>query len=197
MPVIDVTSVSQAVKLLKDGEVVVYPTETAYALGADALNKKAVQKVYRLKARDGKKPLAVLVNDISLIKKYFKVSKVALRFAQKFWPGPLTMIFPVKDKRLHLLSQQSFKVGVRITANQFAKQAAKRLARPIIATSANVTGKGTPYSRRAVYRQFNRQNEVVYFLDKGTLPRRATSAMVEVNNDSIKVYRSNPILKNA
>jgi L-threonylcarbamoyladenylate synthase len=195
MPIIDILSTTKAVELLKEGKIVVYPTETAYALGADATNKTAVENIYKLKVREVKKPLAVLVEDLEQAKKFFRFPNSAILFAKKYWPGPVTLILPIADKRLKTLNKNNDKVGVRASSSKVANELAKRLGKPIVSTSANISGLGTPYSRRAVYKQFSKTNETVYFLDKGSLPRRATSAVLEVSDNSIKIYRSNPILK--
>lgn len=195
MPIIEIKKVKQAGDLLKKGELVVYPTETAYALGGDSLNKKTVEKIYEVKGRDNKKPLAVIASDLSQVIKFFLFNKTAFEFAKKYWPGPVTLLLPYKNKKLGLLNTQGKTVGVRVSSNKIARKLAEIVGNPIVSTSANISGKGTAYSRFAIYKQLHKQAQNIYFLNSGTLSRRATSAMVEVKDNSVKVFRSNPVLK--
>lgn len=195
MPIIEIKSVKKACDLLKKGELLVYPTETAYALGASALNQSAVEKIYEVKGRNNKKPLAVIAGDLMQAKKFFLFNKMALELANKYWPGPVTLILPVKNKKLKSLNQASKSVGVRVSSDKIAQKISKTIGKPIVSTSANISGKSTPYSERAIYKYLDKQPIPVYFLSAGTLPRRATSAVVDANDDIIKIIRFNSVLK--
>lgn len=195
MPIIEIKSVKKAAELLKQGEIVVYPTETAYALGGDATNLSIIGKIFSLKARSGAKPLAVICDSLTMVKNYFKLNQLSRSFAEKYWPGPVTLILPVKNKKLLNLNKHGNKVGVRVTDGKIAQKLCNLLGTPIISTSANISGQSTSYSAAAVYKQFSKVTDKIYFLNQGTLPRRATSAVVDVNDDKIKIIRFNSVLK--
>ena len=90
--------IAQAAAAIQAGELVAFPTETVYGLGADALNEAAVKKVYQVKGRPSDNPLIVHVNNVEMVKKYVAtLPEVATKLVSAFWPGPLTLIFPCKS----------------------------------------------------------------------------------------------------
>ena len=92
MPLVRVRSISQAVKKLRQGQLVIYPTETAYALGADATNKFACQTIYEIKGRSGGKQLTLIAADSDMVEKYLKLMSAARLLAAQYWPGSLTIV---------------------------------------------------------------------------------------------------------
>lgn len=138
---------SQAMKYLKNGEVVAFPTETVYGLGADATNEKAVQKIFKAKGRPSDNPLIVHVASIEQAKHYVKDwPKKADQLAQHFWPGPLTIILYKKGPLAKTVTAELNTVGIRIPDHPIAKQIIEESGLPLAAPSANSSGKPSPTS---------------------------------------------------
>ena len=137
--------IKQAISILKKGGVIVYPTETAYALGADFLNKKATNKIYKIKGRGSSKELPIIVSSLSMAKEYVKFNKLALKLARKYWPGPLTLVLETKQGKT---------LALRKTSNKFTLSLVKKLKVPIISTSANISGKTNCFKVDDIIKQF-------------------------------------------
>lgn len=141
-PVLDVFS---AVRCLKDGGVIVYPTETFYALGCLAANAPAVEGIYRLKRRSLRKKLPLVAADYSQAATVASFSEGAQRLATQFWPGPLSLLVPVRNTcgecRLpeYLINAQGA-VAIRVSGSSLARKLAFLAGGPLTASSANVSG---------------------------------------------------------
>ncbi len=118
-------------RVLKAGGVAVFPTDTVYGVGAYLDMKDAVERIYIIKKRSRSKPLAVLVRDKKMAYKLGEFNSIAKRLADKFWPGPLTIIVPTKGG----------KIGLRVPNHWFARELAER---PLAASSANLSGEKPP-----------------------------------------------------
>lgn len=129
---------------LLSSELIVYPTETSYGLGANALDDSAVQKIYGLKTRDRGKPLPVLVKNTGMLMNIAKINRREEDIISKFWPGPLTIVFNLKPKqfrqRNYLFAAGLDSVGARISPNPFVSRLFEEIDFPLVATSANISG---------------------------------------------------------
>ncbi len=180
--IVDVKSrnaVSEAVRTLKKGGIIVYPTETCYGIGADATNEKAVKKVIGAKEREAK-PISVIVSGLPMIRKYCFLNKDAVRLVKKLMPAALTLV--VRKRRLpELLSRNT--VGFRIPASEFAFRLVKRYGRPITATSANISGESQIYKIKEAERIFSGKVDMI--INAGNLPRRAASTVFDIKSKRI------------
>lgn len=122
--------------LSADG-LLIYPTDTLYGLGCNALSQKAVDKIYALKQREAGKPLSILVSDYEMILEYCTVSSAQERILHSLLPGPYTFILPLRKK---LPISPSMSVGIRVPEHRFMRQISKELKMPIVSTSANISG---------------------------------------------------------
>jgi len=183
--------VNKAVDVLKHGGGIVYPTETAYGLGADFLNPSAVKKIYQIKGRNFKKPLSVIVANLAVAKKLVKFDKTALNLAKKHWPGALTLILISNQFKI-----SNYKtIALRVSANKLATAITKSLNKPLTATSANLSGKGEHYSVRAVIKEFeNKKFQPDLIIDAGRLPKEKPSTIVKVVDAEIEILRKGKIL---
>jgi L-threonylcarbamoyladenylate synthase len=129
-----VIDVERAARLLRDGEVVAYPTETVYGLGADAESSRALERLRSLKGRDADKGVSVLVPGIDAVG---PVPEVARRLAERFWPGPLTLVLPVPGFE-PVRSPQG--VGFRCSPHPTAAALLRAAGRPLVSTSCNRSG---------------------------------------------------------
>ncbi|MBS3055400.1 MAG: threonylcarbamoyl-AMP synthase [Candidatus Aenigmarchaeota archaeon] len=169
------TALTEAVEVLKNGGVIIYPTDTVYGMGADATSANAVKKIYRIKGRKSRKPLSICVSDLKMAKEYVKFDKVSLRMARKFLPGPLTLVLPQK-RRIKFVSKDG-KIAIRIPENKFALRLAKKFGRPIISTSANMSGKKPPVKISEIEGKVRRKCDLV--IDGGACRFKKPSTIVD------------------
>ncbi|HKL30549.1 MAG TPA: L-threonylcarbamoyladenylate synthase [Natrialbaceae archaeon] len=134
------TDLDAAASAVRDGELVVYPTETVYGLGADALDPDAVERVFEAKGRDRDDPISLAVPDVETALEYVQVSDRERRFMDRFLPGPVTVVCERRAPVPDALTAGLDRVGVRIPDHDLALALLDRVA-PITATSANVTGR--------------------------------------------------------
>lgn len=145
-------ALSEAARLIKDGEVVGIPTETVYGLAANALDGEAVKKIYIAKGRPSDNPLIVHISDMSELAPLVREipEKVKL-MAEKFWPGPLTMIMKKSDLIPNVTSGGLDTVAVRMPKSEYARKIIKACGLPLAAPSANLSGSPSPTNARYVF----------------------------------------------
>lgn len=131
-------NIEKAREAVKNGGIIIYPTDTLYGLGADIFNEKAIKKIFKIKKRDNKKPISVMVSDYQDVKKLAFISDKQEKIIKKLLPGPYTIILKKKKIVSDLLTAGSDKVGIRIPKNKFCRILSKNL--PITTTSANISG---------------------------------------------------------
>ena len=188
------------VAALKQGKVVAYPTDTSYGLAADAENFKALKRLYRIKERDFKQPVHVVVPSLAYAKKSVIWGKDAQKLARKFWPGALTLVLKIKvrNKSIDLLAAKTGFLGLRLPKNLISQDLAKKLGRPITATSANpslhLSGGYDSYSGTDVVAQFkNKKYRPDVVIDAGRLPKRGPSTVLKLGQQMLQVLRPGPI----
>lgn len=157
--------VRRALSVLRSGGVLVYPTDTLYALGCDATNEEAVRRVFEIKRRPFEKPLPVAVASIEMMRRYCELDKRAERLARAFLPGALTLLLRKKNLP-DIVTSGSAKVAVRIPANELALKLIAALSKPVVATSANISGMPPPISAEEAIAQLS---EVDMVIDAGRL----------------------------
>ncbi|EJO5346216.1 threonylcarbamoyl-AMP synthase [Clostridium botulinum] len=142
---IDEDVINKSGEILKDGGLVVFPTETVYGLGANALDKDAVKKIFAAKGRPQDNPLIVHISNIKDIYELVgDVSPIAKKFMDKFWPGPMTIILKKKDIIPNETSAGLDSIGIRMPSNKIARKLISMAGVPIAAPSANLSGKPSP-----------------------------------------------------
>jgi L-threonylcarbamoyladenylate synthase len=177
---------------LKRGDVIVFPTETVYGLGADALNPAAVEKVFQLKGRNPQIPIPVIVADRAMLKGLVeKIPPIARMLMEQFWPGPLTLVLPAASGTPKLLLNRTGGVGVRISSQHIATQLARELGRPLTATSANPSGQQAASTIEQAQNYF--AGDIGIFLDGGQLPSKTGSSVIEVIDGGLKIIREGEI----
>lgn len=145
--------IDEIIKILSSGNIIIYPTETLYGMGADAHNEQAVEKLFKLKKRDLSKPVPVLIPHRKAIEKYAKnVSPVAQALMHAFWPGALTVILESNAFPKGVAS--AGKVGFRLSAHPLTATLLYKFDRCITATSANIANKPTPEDPREFFKIF-------------------------------------------
>jgi len=170
----------RAAEVINQGGVIAFPTETVYALGADAMNEQAVKRVFRLKKRMSGKPVAIFLQKPEELKRFVKkMTPPASELIKKFWPGPLTLIFKSKSVQLNYLVGKEGKLGVRVSSSKFVQAFLKETKTPLTATSANLSGKPEPISADQILAHFKGKIDLV--IDGGRSESAIPSSVVDVS----------------
>lgn len=167
----------EAVRCLKLGEVVVIPTDTAYGLAADALNEKAVAKVFSIKMRGRDHALPVFVSDFDMLDKVAVARPELKEYIQQC--GSVTAVLPARGWVPLTLRGGKLSIGVRVPDNQFVMRLIKAFGGPITGTSANIAGRGPYYKIRDVIDEFEGGIEPDLVIDAGDLPQNPVSAVID------------------
>lgn len=177
-----------AAQALKTGELVAFPTETVYGLGANALDSKAVEKIYKVKGRPSDNPLIVHISDISQINDLvLEVSDKARKLIDRFWPGPLTLIFQKSRKVPDIISAGLDTVAIRMPKNPIALDLIKRAAVPIAAPSANISGSPSTTECLHVFNDLN--GKIEYVIDGGPCNVGIESTILDLTTDVPVILR--------
>lgn len=180
--------IANALAALSAGEAIVYPTETFYALGVDALSPDALDRLFAIKGREPAKPVALIAADTAMA---FAVAREvpaqARLLAEAFWPGPLTLVLPARDGIPAALIGADGGVGVRVSSHPIARALAAGLQRPLTATSANLAGEPPAVEPQAARRALG--GKIKVFVEDGRLAGGAPSTVVAVNRSGMSVIR--------
>ena len=189
----DPESVQKAVVVLRGGGVIVYPTDTAYGLGADATNAAAVEKVFAIKSRSDN-PIPVIVADIEQAKHHVIFSEAGEELAQAYWPGALTLVLTASDPALAHIIRAETTIGVRVPDSEWCRQVAKELGKPVTSTSANAAGSPAEYSLEGAYASLQENAALVdLWIDGGTLKGGPVSTVVLASEDPIVIKRKGAV----
>lgn len=178
-----------AMNSLRNSGIVIYPTDTVYGIGCDPLNEEALTKLLALKGRSGK-PLPLLVSSIEIVRSIAKVPPKAEKLMRAFWPGPLTIVLPLRTPLPDKITMGRQKVGLRIPNHLVARVLAEGVGGLIIGTSANKSGEPSPKSLNEVDPYLKEMADVV--IDGGTCPLGIPSTVVEVDEE-VKVIREGAV----
>jgi L-threonylcarbamoyladenylate synthase len=173
--------IERAARLIANGKVLVCPTDTGYAFSANALDVRAVARVFSLKSRDYNNPIHVAVSSIEEAAMYAHVNDTARRLARRFLPGALTLVLPKKETIPSLLVGGRDTVGIRIPDNKIILGLAQMSGVPLTATSANISGRPTPYAVGEIVAQLGEAiKNVSLVLDQGQLAVHELSTIVDL-----------------
>jgi L-threonylcarbamoyladenylate synthase len=178
--------VADAAARIRAGDVVAFPTETVYGLGANALDAAAVKKIFELKGRPQTSPLIVHVASIAMAQEIAEWPMLADELAGRFWPGPLTLVLPKKSVIPDIVTAGLQTVGVRMPDHPLALELIKEAGVPIAAPSANRFTGISPTTAQHVRMAFG---DLVPVLDGGPTPVGIESTVVAVENESLKLLR--------
>ncbi|HUT55813.1 MAG TPA: L-threonylcarbamoyladenylate synthase [bacterium] len=177
----------KAASLLARGGVIIFPAERLYGIGADATNEEAVRRVFKLKGRSQAMPLPVIVEDLRAAEQWVEIPGPARELIKKFWPGPLTLVLPMKGRAPRPLFMGLGSLGIRVPGNRLAREIAQKLGAPFTATSANPSG-ASP-GRTAEEALAGLAGEVDLVLDAGELPGPPGSTVIKFGTDGLKILR--------
>ncbi len=187
--------VEKVVETLKNGGMVVYPTETCYGIGVDATNPQAVEKLLEYKTRPEGKPISVAVTDMKMASEYVEINEIARNIYENYLPGPITVVSKGKQKVVSGIESEYKTLGIRVPDYPLITEIIRKLGKPITATSANVSYKSKPYSVEALAKDTpNTKLDLIDLaIDASELPKRKTSTVVDTTLNSINVLREGKI----
>ena len=179
--------ISGAVEMLKDGKIIVYPTDTIYGIGCDILNKKSIELIQKIKDRKKPKPLSIICSDLKDISRWAIISNSQYKILKKYLPGPFTFILKASSDAPKILQDPKRKtIGIRIPKNKICEELTKKLGNPIITTSVNLAGEKYYISPDDIKRDWYGRVDLI--LDAGEL-NNDPSTIVSLIDDNIEILR--------
>lgn len=178
--------VRHVVESLKQGGVVIYPTDTTYGLGCDIFNRKGVKKIYQIKQRDPRKPFSFICNDLAEVSNYAQVSNFAFRILKRHLPGPYTFILEASKIVPEALTTRQKTVGIRIPDNAISRLIVQELGHPLVTTSANISGEDAIQDPELVD---ERMEKMVDMVVDGGVSMGIESTVISLIDDRIEVLR--------
>lgn len=186
---------TQAAQLLRSGETVAFPTDTVYGLGANAYQDTAVQKIYTAKGRPSDKPLILLIHDKTQLLQFTDtISDTAQRLMDAFWPGPLTLIFPLRDGIVSTeVTRGKASIGVRMPNHAAALELLRLADVPVAAPSANLSGNPSPVTAEQVAHDLD--GRIAAIVDGGPCKIGEASTILDLSTDPPVILRQGAISK--
>lgn len=174
-------NIKKAISILCDGGVIAYPTESVFGLGCDPDNESALLKLLRIKNRSSSKGMLMVSHDFSLVTKYINfthIDETDLMYTKEFWPGPFTFLFPASDSCSQLLKGNHSTIAIRISTHPIIKALCSGFNKPIVSTSANISGNPPCVSLTDVHTNFD--NIVNFIVDGETLNYSKPSTIIDL-----------------
>lgn len=191
---INLNELKEAAESIKRGELVIFPTETVYGIGANGLDDKAVENIFIAKGRKIDNPLILHISDITMLDDIaYDITPLEKKLMEKFWPGPLTIILKKKDNVPNIVSANLSTVGVRMPSLEIARELIRHAGVPIAAPSANISGKPSGTNINDIKEEF--QDKVSYIIDGGDTKVGLESTVIIVKDETINILRPGKITK--
>jgi len=184
-------NISQAAKAVKNGGLVVYPTDTVYGLGCDPFNTDAVEKLFKAKGERKNKPLPILASSLKAVERIAYIDENARKITKKYWPGPLTLVLPKQPILPNMVTCNSASVGVRIPNHKVALQLITLCGGLLVGTSANKTGEKPPKTAQEAAIQLGEEVDII--LDDGPAPLGQESSIIDLTQKEPKILREGTI----
>lgn len=185
-------TIKEAIKAIKEGEVLVCPSDTVYGLIGDAKNKETVKQIFKIKKRLKKQPIGIFVKNIKQARQFAYINKTQETLLKKFWPGKLTVILKAKKKIPGITSKST--VGIRVVDCKLINGLLKKLNSPLAQTSANISGKPASTEIKEVLGQFkNKKLQPDLVLEVGNLPVSLSSTVIDLTSNKIKILRQGAV----
>lgn len=191
---IDFEKLKEPAKIIKDGGIVIFPTETVYGIGTNGFNEESIRKIYELKKRDFKKPISLLVSNMDMVKMVAKdISDLEYALMERFFPGPFTIILKKKNDVPDILTANGDTVGVRMPSGEIAKKLIEYANVPIATPSANISGKPSGTNINDIIKDFD--GKVDCIIDSGESKLGVASTIVKVIDNVPHILREGSITK--
>ena len=181
----DKEGIIKAIDIIKNGGVVIFPTDTVYGIGCNPYNKEAIQRIYKIKSRESVKQLPILAFSKKIVEKIVEFDRNSEKIAQKVWPGPLTLILKLTDEKIKSSLNMADKIAVRVPNHQCILELLKK-CELIIGTSANISGTGPFRNPKECYENLHGYD---VFLDGGIITSNGESTIIEFEDGELKIHR--------
>ena len=178
----DNSVVEKTADVLREGGLVMHPTETCYGLAVDVFNEDALRKLYEAKGMPADKPVSILVDGLEMAREFGVFSNKASELAEKYWPGALSILVPRTEKLPKFLNPGSEFVSMRISSMEFCRDIVSKLGRPVSTTSANKFGEPELYFAEDI-------EGVDLLVDAGEIEKNKPSTIVKVEGEEVTVLR--------
>lgn len=187
--------IDEAISVLKNGGVVVIPTETAYGLAVDATQADAIAHLFAVKGRDHAKTPPLIVATEEMAEQFMVITPLMKEYTKRYWPGPLTIVGEARESSLaSQVIREDGTIAVRVSSHPIAQTLSRRLGVPIVATSANLSGESVCYSVSEIKEQFRYQTmQPDLYLDIGTIPCEAPSTIIKEEQGNVLILRQGSI----
>ena len=180
-------AVEEAARIVRSGGLIIYPTDTVYGLGCDPFNVQAVRRVFEVKGREARRPLPVLASSLKEVQRIAILDERALRLAQSFWPGPLTLVVPRKPLLPDVVTCGQPSVGVRVPGHEFALEVIGACGGLLVGTSANKSRRPAPRTAQEAISELGGRVDLV--IDGGPAPLGLPSTVLDLTGPKPKLIR--------
>jgi len=185
---INENELDNCIEVIKNGGIVVFPTETVYGIGTNAFCEESVRKIYEIKNRPDEKPLSILLNNKEQIEKYAVINNdIERKIIDNFMPGPITIILERKKGMLDHVAPEKNTIGIRIPDNNIILEILKKLDLPMVAPSANISGEPSAIELNEILEDF--KDKVDVCIDGGKCEISESSTIVQVVDNKIQIIR--------
>jgi L-threonylcarbamoyladenylate synthase len=183
------TEITTAIKILKQGGIILYPTDTVWGIGCDATNYEAVNKIYRLKQRESNKSMICLVNDFKMLNLYIEEIPETAYDILKYAVNPTTIIYDKPVRVAENLIEKDNSLGIRVVTEGFSNQLIKKLRKPLVSTSANISGQRAPKSFKEISQEIIKGVDYVVNLPHQKKAIKPSSIIKLTNDGKVTVIR--------
>ncbi|MCH9040609.1 MAG: L-threonylcarbamoyladenylate synthase [Nitrosopumilus sp.] len=177
--------IEKASKIINQGGIVVFPTDTVYGIGCDPYNKDSVRKIYEIKSRKISKPFPVLVYSKDIAERIAFFDEFTKKIVERFWPGPLTIILKLTDENLKESLNVTDKIAIRVPNHKCTLELLKK-CNFLVGTSANISGHSSFTNPDECFNNFRKYD---VFVDGGIITSKSESTIIEIENEEIKIIR--------
>lgn len=187
----DKEGIEKASKIISQGGIVIFPTDTVYGIGCDPYNKASVEKIYRIKSRDIIKSVPILTYSAEAAERIAQFDQLAKKIVKKFWPGPLTLILKVTDEKIKKSLNLENKIAARVPNHRCTLELLKK-CNYLVGTSANISG-DLPHTNPEEC--LEKMQDYDIFVDGGIITSNGESTIIEIENEEIKIVREGSLTK--
>lgn len=185
----NIKTIKKAARLIKDGGVVIYPTDTCYGVGASAFDKEAIRKVFEIKGRDFNNPISIIVKSLRVAKTIAEINEMQEKYFLKKLPGRFTLIFKKRKIVPDELTAGLDTIGIRMPSYSVTELLSHETIIPYTTTSANISGQSICYSLKDLLKQFRGSELIDLILDAGELPRNELSKIIDLTEKKPKTIK--------
>jgi L-threonylcarbamoyladenylate synthase len=187
----DEEGIEKTFQIIKKGGIIVFPTDTVYGIGCNPYNTNSVEKIYEIKSREKIKSLPVLAYSLDTVKEIARIDTFTEKIIKKYWPGPLTLILELTDKKLKKSLNLDNKIAVRIPDSKCTLKLLEKCGL-LVGTSANISGSPPSTDPKECLKNITNYD---VFLNGGTITSKGESTIIEIENEEIKIIRKGVLKK--